>query len=69
MERTPVSSSNILSIGYDDVSETLEVEFKNGTIYHYFNVPALIGEQLMSAPSVGTYFNANIRNVYGWQRA
>jgi hypothetical protein len=69
MERIPVSSSNIASVGYDNASEILEIEFKNGAIYHYFNVPEIIHEQLMGAPSLGSFFNANIRNVYGWQHA
>ena len=39
MIRDPVSSSNIASIGYDSDSETLEIEFTNGSIYQYFNLP------------------------------
>jgi hypothetical protein len=69
MERVSVSSSHISSVRYDDTSEILEIEFKSGLIYHYFNVPIFVHEQLMSAPSPGQYFNANIRNVYGCQRA
>lgn len=44
MLRDPVSSSNIASIGYDPGSETLEIEFTNGSIYQYFNVPAGLHE-------------------------
>jgi KTSC domain len=64
MDRVPVSSSNIESIGYDAGSETLEVEFKTQSIYQYNNVPQFMHEQLMQAPSVGTFFNANIKNAY-----
>ena len=39
MERQSVSSSNLRSIGYDHSSSTLEVEFNNGSIYQYFDVP------------------------------
>jgi hypothetical protein len=69
MERQPVSSSHIVAIGYNTTSETLEIEFKSGLIYQYFNVPQVIHEQLMAAPSIGSFFNANIRNVYACQRA
>jgi len=69
MERQPVSSSNLVSVGYDPSSETLEVEFKNGSVYRYFNVPPIEHEQLMSAPSHGVYFNANIKNAYPFERA
>lgn len=68
MERQPVSSSNLASIGYDPQSEKLEVEFKNQTIYEYYNVPQVIYDQLMAASSHGVYFNANIRNVFANSR-
>ena len=39
MERDSVVSSNIEAIGYDERSRTLEVCFKNGRVYQYFDVP------------------------------
>ncbi len=40
MNRYPVaSSSNIISIGYDEIQEILEIEFRLEVIHHYFNVP------------------------------
>ena len=69
MERQPVSSSNLLSVGYDSNSETLEIEFKNGSIYRYFNVPPFEHERLMAADSHGVYFNANIKDKYPFERA
>lgn len=35
MEREPVVSSNIASIGYDENNNILEVEFNNGNVYEY----------------------------------
>jgi hypothetical protein len=64
MERIQVSSSNLASVGYDDASQTLEVEFKRGTVYQYHGVPEVLHQSLMAAPSAGTFFNANIRNVF-----
>lgn len=64
MEREPVISSNIASIGYEPESETLEVEFKTSGIYQYFNVPAFMHERLMAADSVGKFFNAEIKEAY-----
>ena len=69
MERQPVSSSNLASIGYDPNSETLEIEFKNGSVYRYFNVPSFEHERLMAADSHGVYFNANIKDKYPFERA
>lgn len=65
MERQAVSSSNIASVGYEETSETLEVEFsKNGRVYQYLNVPSFMFERLMQANSVGTFFNAEIKSAY-----
>ncbi|PPT62024.1 KTSC domain-containing protein [Xanthomonas arboricola] len=65
MEREAVISSNIASIGYDPISETLEVEFvKTGKVYEYYNVQQFIYDQLMAAPSVGQFFNASIKGSY-----
>ncbi|NND23547.1 MAG: KTSC domain-containing protein [Acidimicrobiia bacterium] len=66
MERESVSSSNIASIGYDSENEILEVAFNHGGIYQYSAVPSNVYKELMSAPSHGVYFSANIRNVYDY---
>ena len=64
MNRTPVTSSNVASVGYDSNSMTLEVEFINGSVYHYFDVPEIQYLDLMGAPSVGTYLNQHIKGSY-----
>lgn len=64
MERMPVQSSNILEIGYDSEAQTLEVMFKNESVYQYYNVPDFLYEQLMSAPSHGSFFNNEIRGHF-----
>ncbi len=65
MERQAVSSSNLASVGYNPVSETLEVEFlKTGKVYEYYNVPQFMFDRLMAAPSQGVFFNAEIKNAY-----
>ncbi|TLN27274.1 KTSC domain-containing protein [bacterium] len=64
MNRTPVVSSNLASVGYDAGSMTLEVEFRSGSVYQYFDVPAVEFEQLLSAASVGQYFCRFIRDCY-----
>jgi hypothetical protein len=69
MERVQVSSSNVESVGFDEDSETLEVEFKNGALYQYFDVPKNVYEGLVGADSVGGYLAANIKGVYRYSRA
>lgn len=68
MERTPVTSSTIASIGYDPNSMTLEVEFIKGGIYQYFDVPEATYQEFMAASSHGKYLHANIKGVYRYAK-
>lgn len=61
MKHTPVISSNIASIGYDELSQTLEVTFDNGSTYAYSGVPKSEYEALMAASSHGKYLNSIIK--------
>jgi hypothetical protein len=61
MERLPVKSSNIKSIGYDEVTKTLEVEFTNRGVYQYKEVPKDIYEGFSKAESIGKYFAKNVK--------
>ncbi len=68
MERAPVTSSNIRSIGYDAASQTLEIEFNTGATYQYFGVPSSDYDGIMAADSKGTYFHANIKTRYSFDK-
>lgn len=63
-----VSSSNILSLGYEIASETVYVRFLNGSLYIYKGVPQHEYEGLKSAPSIGSYLHRNFKNVYAYER-
>ncbi len=64
MERTPVRSSNIAAIGYDEDNQVLEVEFNDESVYQYSGVPSREHDGIMNADSKGKYLNANIKNRY-----
>lgn len=66
MQMISVDSSNLESVGY--VNGTLHIQFHSGGLYEYTNVPASLYQGLMSAPSKGRYFHANIRGRYGDRR-
>ena len=68
MQRTYVRSTNISSIGYDEATETLEIEFLSSAIYQYFNVPLTMHEQLMQADSKGKFLHMYIKNKYPYSR-
>jgi len=64
MKRTPVDSSNISSIGYDEESNTLEVEFHSGAVYQYFDVPLNVYQGIIEASSKGQYLAQHIKGYY-----
>ncbi len=68
-EMQPVSSSNIAAVGYDAESQTVYVQFLNGSTYAYKGVPAHEFENLRTAASVGSYLNRNFKNIYPYERA
>lgn len=68
MEMTPVSSSNIAAVGYDEGSQTLQIQFINGTSYQYFDVPEQIFIELRDAGSIGAYLASNIKGVYRFSK-
>jgi hypothetical protein len=68
MERQPVSSSVLASVGYDEASATLELEFADGGVYQYFGVPSHVHAGLMAADSLGAYFDAHVKKA-GYQHA
>lgn len=65
---TPVDSSNIESIGYDEDNTTVYVRFLNNSVYTYKGVPSHEYENLLNAPSVGSYLHRNFKNVYPYER-
>lgn len=68
MQRQYVSSTDLLSVGYDPAEATLEIEFRSGGIYQYFAVPESVYQALMSAPSHGKYFHAHIKPSFRYLR-
>ena len=56
------------AVAYDSNRELLQIEFRDGTVYQYFNVPADVHENLLRAPSKGTYFNRVIRGRFPYTR-
>ena len=68
MERERVDSTSVSSVGYDPRSETLEVEFRNGGVYRYLEVPEDEWRLLRSAESKGSYLNTQIKPTYRYRK-
>lgn len=68
MRRDHVESENIESIGYDSRSQTLEIEFLNGSIYQYFDVSQHIYDGIIGAASHGKFLASNIKGHYRYSK-
>jgi non-canonical purine NTP pyrophosphatase (RdgB/HAM1 family) len=68
MQRLPVESSDVVSIGYDATEKYLEIEFQGGRVYRYFEVPQNTYDHFLEANSYGGYFNAHINGYYRYRR-
>jgi hypothetical protein len=64
IDRVPVDSSTLSSIGYAEPDAVLEARFRSGDVYRFFLVPAAVWNDLKSAESKGGYFNRHIRDRY-----
>jgi hypothetical protein len=65
MDRTPVVSSNVASVGYDVATQTLEVAFQVGSVYRYAPIAdadyrAIVSGELSAGKFVGALRNAPV---------
>jgi lysyl-tRNA synthetase class 2 len=49
---------------YDAESRMLTIQFTNGAVYQYANVPQTVADSLFQTGSSQDYFNDKIRSVY-----
>lgn len=68
IQRKPIQSSSILSVGYDAETETLAIEFASMAVYEYFGVPQKVYDEMLrlnaTHQSVGSFFSIHIRPCY-----
>src|SRR5438094_5265650 len=62
--RQPVESSAIAKVGYSKRRHILEIEFANGAVYRYLDVPTTVYRDLMSAESKARFYDSNIKRRY-----
>jgi hypothetical protein len=67
LDRVALNSTLLASAGHDPRRHLLEVEFRSGELYRFFNVPSACYQELLRADSKGGYFNVNIRNLFPYQ--
>ncbi len=66
MQRTYITSSTLKSVGYAE--GVLEVEFLDGSVYRYFDIPADQAQAFMASESKGHHFVTFIRGRYKFLR-
>lgn len=64
MQMVPVRSTAISSVGYDATTRMMKITFKQGRTYDFCRVPPEVHRGLMSAPSVGAYYDRVIKDRY-----
>lgn len=65
---SPLNSSQLKSVGYDQDEADLYIEFKTGVVYRYSEVPETVYNKLKDSESQGSYFAANIKGHYEYKR-
>ena len=64
MERQPVKSRILRSVGYDESIKILEIEFHTGLVYQYSGVPPKVYKDLMHSGEIGKYVSRKIRSKF-----
>jgi hypothetical protein len=65
--RVSLESSLLAWVEYDAVRRHLQVQFRSGERYLYFQAPPACYHNLLEADSKGAYFNHHIRNQFPYQ--
>lgn len=61
LERQSVKSRILRSVGYDESTKILEIEFHTGLVYQYSGVPPKVFTDLMHSGEIGKYFSEKVR--------
>jgi len=67
-EMVMVSSSNVEAIGYNPETRELWVRFIGGSTYVYSEVDERTHEELVNAPSIGSYLNRAIKGTFDYRQ-
>jgi len=65
-------SSTIHRVDYLEQEKSLEIEFRSGNVYHYYNVShrlwTVFQLHIERGESAGSFFNDYIKNQFNWER-
>ena len=60
MKLTSISSTNLQAVGYDPITSELQIQFRNGDVYSYQNVPSNLYERMITGDA-GRIFSSEIK--------
>ena len=63
-----IESSNLVKTEYDTQTKKMLVEFKNGTVYEYEEVPHQVYTQFRMSESQGKFFSSKISKSYKYKK-
>jgi len=66
-ETLEVNSKAISVVTYQKDTKQLTVQFKNGRIYLYKDVPLKVYDRFRTNKSMGVYYNSTIRKKHGFE--
>jgi hypothetical protein len=64
MERRPVASRALVSVGYEPGTGELEIEFRSGRVYLYRGVPASVYAWLLRTKNKGIFVAHHLSGRY-----
>lgn len=67
-EYITVDSSMITGAWYKGKDQALVLDYKNGSSYHYAEVPSFVYEGLRAADSKGSFINKNIIAKFSFKK-
>lgn len=68
MRLIPVHSSGVRAVGYEEEREILYIQFIDGDLYEYHEVPASEVIDLFQSESIGWFVNKRIKPYYKYRK-
>jgi KTSC domain len=68
LERIDLDSTALAWVRYIPDQRLLQVGLRTGKNYDYFDVPAVVYQELLAAKSQGRYYNRHIRNGFAFKQ-
>ena len=62
-----VNSSAVDRVNYSPDTRSLDIWYKGGSRYTYFDVPEAVYQALLTAPSIGAFVNARVKDAYRFE--